>query len=100
MPARLHARGRRRRGTGPAAGRLRLPPRRAGASSATGALETARIEALESEQAGLHAQMADPVFYRRPGPEIALVTQRAEAIAAELDEAFHRWGELESLRAG
>ncbi|MDA0576525.1 MAG: ATP-binding cassette domain-containing protein [Verrucomicrobia bacterium] len=60
----------------------------------------ARIEALETELAELHATMADPTFFRQPGPEIARVNQRAEAIAAELDEAFQRWGELEALRAG
>ena len=60
----------------------------------------ARIEALETEQAGLHAQMADPVFYKKPGDEIARINKRADAIAAELDEAFHRWGELEAGKAG
>jgi ATP-binding cassette subfamily F protein uup len=54
------------------------------------------IEALEAEQNLLHAEMADPAFYRQGGESIALARDRAEKIVAELETAYHRWEELEA----
>jgi ATP-binding cassette subfamily F protein uup len=57
-----------------------------------------RIEQLEAEQAALHEAMLDPDFFRQGGAEIAAVTARLEAIAAELHTAYERWESLEALR--
>ena len=55
-----------------------------------------RIEALESEQAQWHAQLADPDFYRQDGESIARVRQRSKALAIEIETAYRQWEELES----
>ncbi len=56
-----------------------------------------RIESLESEQAELHAAMADPDFYRRgDGSEITRAKDRVSEIDRELEAAYERWQELES----
>jgi len=55
----------------------------------------AQIEALEREQAGLTAQMAD-AGYHRVGPEqIRADRARAAAIEGELEACFERWSALE-----
>jgi ATP-binding cassette subfamily F protein uup len=59
-----------------------------------------RIEALEAEQAALHARLADPAFLRGPGAEISAAAARAEALAAEIEAAYARWEALEARRAG
>ena len=58
----------------------------------------ARINDLETEQAGLHATLADPDFYKTAGPEVAKVNDRLAALDAELTACYTRWEELESLR--
>jgi ATP-binding cassette subfamily F protein uup len=55
----------------------------------------ALIERLEGEQGRMHAQMAEPTFYQKPGPEIASASARAAAIDAELQAAYARWELLE-----
>jgi ATP-binding cassette subfamily F protein uup len=62
-------------------------------------LETlpAKIEALEAEQAGLHARMAEGDFYRQPGEAISATIERLESIKSELEASYERWQELESL---
>jgi len=55
-----------------------------------------RIEMLEQEQAGLQRQTADPGFYQRPAAEVAAGLARLETIAAELEDCYARWEELES----
>lgn len=57
-----------------------------------------KIEALEAEQARLHADMADPDFYRNSGDKIAPATSRLEEIEAQLKEAYGTWEELESIK--
>ncbi len=57
-----------------------------------------RIEALETEQEQLYAQMSDPEFYRRDGDVAAQVKARLDAIAQELEDAYTRWEALEELR--
>jgi ATP-binding cassette subfamily F protein uup len=58
----------------------------------------AQIEALEKEQAGLTAKLADPVFYRSEAVKFAGVKARLEALEAEHARAFARWEELESSK--
>jgi ABC transport system ATP-binding/permease protein len=62
-------------------------------------LETlpAKIEALEAEQAGLHARMAEGDFYRQRGEAISATIERLESIKSELEASYERWQELESL---
>lgn len=57
----------------------------------------ARIEKLESELAELHAQMADPTFYKQPAEVIAAAQRQAAQLQAELDTAYVRWEELEAV---
>jgi ATP-binding cassette subfamily F protein uup len=57
----------------------------------------ARIEQLEAESAALHAEMADPAFYRQPGDAIAQASARLEAIENKMAEVFERWEALEAL---
>lgn len=55
-----------------------------------------KIEALEQEQADLHAAMAAPDFFKQPAAEITAATERLEAIEPQLVELLERWEELES----
>jgi ABC transport system ATP-binding/permease protein len=56
----------------------------------------ARIEKLESEQAQLQRQIADPVWFRADNERSTLSLQRLQALAAELEAAYARWDALES----
>jgi len=58
------------------------------------------IEALEREQAQLHAAAADPAFYQQPGDRIASTLARLERVTQELEAAYARWEALEALAAG
>jgi ATP-binding cassette subfamily F protein uup len=55
------------------------------------------IEALEAEKATLFGRLADPGFYRTGGDEVARVRRRAAAVDVELETAYSRWEELESI---
>jgi len=57
-----------------------------------------RIAAIEKEQTELHARLAAPSFYKGAGGEVAKVNARLAALEQELEEAFQRWDELESLK--
>jgi ATP-binding cassette subfamily F protein uup len=57
-----------------------------------------RIEVLETEQAQLQKQTADPGFYQRPAAEIAAGLARLEALSAELEDCYARWEVLETGR--
>jgi ATP-binding cassette subfamily F protein uup len=50
-----------------------------------------RIMALEAEQASLHRQMADPVFFKQSAVDIANATRRLEELATELTHSYERW---------
>jgi ATP-binding cassette subfamily F protein uup len=54
------------------------------------------IERLEEEQASLHADMADPAFFKREGAVIAEARDRLARIEQELEVVYARWEELES----
>jgi ATP-binding cassette subfamily F protein uup len=56
----------------------------------------ARIEALETEQARLHAAVNDAGFYQRSPDDFAAAFERLEAIACELENCYERWGVLEA----
>jgi len=57
-----------------------------------------RIAALEEEQAGLHNRLSDPDFYKNAGSETAVINARLAQLEGELESAFLRWDELESLK--
>jgi ATP-binding cassette subfamily F protein uup len=59
-----------------------------------------RIEALESEQRTLSAQLADPSTYTTPGADIRRIRERFDAIETELMHSLERWSELETRTAG
>ncbi|MEK6758769.1 MAG: ATP-binding cassette domain-containing protein [Deltaproteobacteria bacterium] len=58
-----------------------------------------RIEALESEQLGLHEVMAAADFYTQGADKIALTKARLDDLERELKESYSRWEELEALRS-
>ncbi|MEO5368890.1 MAG: ATP-binding cassette domain-containing protein [Magnetococcus sp. DMHC-1] len=81
----------------PAAGaRERSAPRKLGFKEIR-ELESlpAHIEALESEQATLHRNMADPAFFRQEKEVIRAANQRLEILEKELVILYARWEELE-----
>jgi ABC transport system ATP-binding/permease protein len=59
----------------------------------------ATIEALESEQAILHENMADPNFFKIGADKVTQAKIRLDQIAQELHQAYNRWEELEHLFA-
>jgi ATP-binding cassette subfamily F protein uup len=58
----------------------------------------ALIDALEAEQAELGARVSEPAFYKREPGEQARALARLAALAGEIERAYARWDELESLR--
>jgi ATP-binding cassette subfamily F protein uup len=58
----------------------------------------ATIEQLETEQENLHAQMADPAFFKQDGEVIAQSQERLAGIEQSLEQAYARWEELEALK--
>jgi ATP-binding cassette subfamily F protein uup len=54
-----------------------------------------RIEALEAEQARLHAQLEDPDLFRRDPAAFQNIMERLTALETELPAAYARWEELE-----
>lgn len=57
----------------------------------------AKIESLESEIAAIHEIMADPNFYQKGGEEIANAQSKLKSFETDLETAYLRWEELESL---
>jgi len=57
-----------------------------------------RIEKMEQEQKDLYEQMAIPAFYKNPGDTISRARARVEELRQEVDEAYERWEELESIK--
>ncbi|GAB4398689.1 MAG: ATP-binding cassette domain-containing protein [Rhodoferax sp.] len=52
------------------------------------------IEALEAEQAAIHAELADPSLYARDNARAVALSQRCAAIDDELTAALERWEAL------
>ena len=59
-----------------------------------------KIEALESRQADLDAEIASPGFYQRDYAEVQPILDELAAVQGELDAAMTRWDELETLQQG
>jgi len=55
------------------------------------------IEDIEKRQAQIHEIMSDPSFYQKTGQEIADSKNTLANIEQELESAYKRWEELESL---
>jgi len=58
---------------------------------------TSKIEKLEQQQQILQKQLNDPDFYKQSGTEIATIQLDMKNLTLELDDAFLRWEELESM---
>jgi ATP-binding cassette subfamily F protein uup len=56
------------------------------------------IAGLEAEQTRLQETLADPEFYKTAGAETVAINLRLEALEHELEAAFLRWEELETLK--
>jgi ATP-binding cassette subfamily F protein uup len=56
-----------------------------------------KIEALESAQKELFAILSDPFFYKKEKGEIAAARSELERIEREIEMAYHRWEELETM---
>jgi ATP-binding cassette subfamily F protein uup len=56
------------------------------------------IGILEDEQKMLHNTLADPGFYRTGGEGVSQLKGRLAELERELEEAYGRWEELETLR--
>jgi ATP-binding cassette subfamily F protein uup len=54
-----------------------------------------KIEALETEQAKLHAALSDAEFHKQSREKIAAATERLRVIGRELEECYARWQALE-----
>lgn len=59
----------------------------------------AKIETMEADVARIHALMADPNFYQKAGSEISAVQTELKTIEADLETAFTRWEELDSIES-
>ena len=56
------------------------------------------IDTLESEQAEIHQQMANPKIYKAGDSSlISGLKERLQTIEIEVEEAYNRWNELEEL---
>jgi ATP-binding cassette subfamily F protein uup len=57
----------------------------------------AKIESLESEIETLEAEVAAPEFYNLPPDVTTTVLTKLQTVQNELNDAFERWAELESM---
>ncbi len=58
------------------------------------------IEQLETEQAELHQQLADPELYKQNGSEVGTLKSRLTALEQKLEAAYARWEALEAIQNG
>jgi len=56
-----------------------------------------RIGRLEQEIEAIHLRLSDPEFYRTAGAEVTVLNRKLEELENELEAAFLRWEELDSL---
>ncbi|AQQ72564.1 ABC transporter ATP-binding protein uup [Limihaloglobus sulfuriphilus] len=54
-----------------------------------------KIEELESQIAKIHADMADPEFFKSQGDKIAEKTKLLEELETQLENLYNRWQQLE-----
>ncbi|YCI80393.1 ABC transporter ATP-binding protein [Enterobacteriaceae bacterium] len=59
-----------------------------------------RLETLEAELEALQSQVSDPAFFSQPHDVTQAMLDKLAATEAELEAAFERWEELESLKNG
>ncbi|HEX7879772.1 MAG TPA: ATP-binding cassette domain-containing protein, partial [Candidatus Eisenbacteria bacterium] len=59
-----------------------------------------RIEALEAEKQSIFDAMAAPDYHTRRGDEVTKLSTRLTTVEAELEKAYARWMELETIVAG
>ncbi|HZE99977.1 MAG TPA: ATP-binding cassette domain-containing protein [Planctomycetota bacterium] len=55
-----------------------------------------RIEALEARQKELHQRMAEPGYHRQGADRINAAAAELEQVGRDLEQAYARWGTLES----
>lgn len=58
-----------------------------------------KIEKLEAELAVLQERTSDPAFFKKPQTEVRLTTDRMDELSDELELAFARWAELDSIQS-
>jgi len=58
----------------------------------------AKLESMESRKLALDALVADPAFYERDQSEIKKTLSELQSISEEIEAAYLRWEELESLQ--
>jgi ATP-binding cassette subfamily F protein uup len=56
-----------------------------------------KIDALESERQALYETLSDPLFYKKTKEEIREVKTRLHEVEHDIEAAYHRWEELESI---
>ena len=56
-----------------------------------------QVESMEAEIERIGALMNDPAFYQRTSEEIARVSAEVQQLQQQLDQAYQRWEELESI---
>ena len=54
------------------------------------------LEQLESEKAGLEAQVADPAFYSRERDEVRQKLERLGALPSQIEQMYARWTQLDA----
>jgi ATP-binding cassette subfamily F protein uup len=59
-----------------------------------------KIDALESSQKELFEAMSDPLFYKKNKEEIARVKAHLDRVENEIETAYLRWEELDSMGEG
>ena len=57
-----------------------------------------KIEALESEQGKLFAILSDPLFYKKEKDVIAGIKSDLDRVEREIETAYRRWEELETMK--
>ena len=58
-----------------------------------------KIEALESEQKELFAILSAPLFYKKRKDEIVGAKSSLDRVEREIETAYHRWEELETMKS-
>jgi ATP-binding cassette subfamily F protein uup len=62
-------------------------------------MEAAILEA-EERKAALEATLSDPSTYQKDGARVAGMRAELEQVAAEVEQFYARWAELEAIRGG
>ena len=57
----------------------------------------AKLEALEGEKSSLETAMSDPQFYSQSHTEVQAKLARVSVLTSEIEAAYERWSQLESM---